>query len=62
MGIGDSEDDIHDFAGSYSIGVDDFAFGMPYKFLRLNIDEHDKQQAKRYNEVLKQNDKNYQKR
>ncbi len=62
MGIGDSEGDIHDFAGSYSIGVDDFAFGKPYKFLRLNIDEHDKQQIKRYNEALKLTDKNYKKR
>ena len=45
MGIGDSEGAIHDFAGSFAIGVDDFAFGRPYKFLRLNIDANDKQQV-----------------
>ena len=35
MGIADSRGVIYDFAGPYSIGVDDLAFGLPAKILRL---------------------------
>ncbi len=39
VGICTSEGIVHDFAGSYSIGIDEFAFGPPYKFVRLDADE-----------------------
>ena len=38
MGIGCSKGEIHDFSGDFSVDVDDFAFGKPYKFVRLDID------------------------
>lgn len=35
-GIADSEGIIHDFGGSYYIAVDNFTFGRPTKYLRLD--------------------------
>ncbi len=32
LGIATSQGIIHDFAGSYFISVDDFAFGSPHKY------------------------------
>eukprot|EP01016_Furgasonia_blochmanni_P015042 TRINITY_DN1808_c0_g2_i2.p1 TRINITY_DN1808_c0_g2~~TRINITY_DN1808_c0_g2_i2.p1 ORF type:complete len:257 (+),score=29.94 TRINITY_DN1808_c0_g2_i2:118-888(+) len=37
-GICNSKGVIHDFAGPYYISVDDFAFGAPLKYVRLNDD------------------------
>ena len=34
-GIGDTRGRIHDFAGPYTIGVDDFAFGETHKYIKL---------------------------
>ena len=38
MGICTSDGIIHDFAGPYYISIDDFAFGAPHKYVRLNVD------------------------
>ena len=35
-GIADSRGVIYDFAGPFSIAVDDFSFGRPYIYLKLN--------------------------
>jgi hypothetical protein len=36
MGIGDSAGVIHDFAGPYTVGEDEMAFGVPTRVLRLD--------------------------
>ena len=41
-GIGDSNGMIHDFAGSFYIGVDNFAFGKPTKYFRLELSNEEK--------------------
>ena len=50
---------IHDFAGPYYIGIDDFAFGETTKYVKLRIDEGD---VARYNKSLERADKEYKKR
>ena len=37
-GIGDSKGVIHDFAGPYTIGVDDFSFGSTIKYVQLDLE------------------------
>ena len=54
MGIGTSEGVIHDFAGSYNVSVDDFAFGNPYKYVKL-----DELPAEMYNNGIRQADMKY---
>mmetsp|Transcript_21268 Transcript_21268/g.68634 ORF Transcript_21268/g.68634 Transcript_21268/m.68634 type:complete len:194 (+) Transcript_21268:2-583(+) len=39
MGIADSQGVIYDFAGPYTIGVDDMAFGKPTRYLELSPDK-----------------------
>jgi len=39
LGIGDSEGRVHDFAGPYYIGVDDFMTGSVYKYLPIEDEE-----------------------
>ena len=39
IGICTSDGSIHDFAGPYTIGVDNFAFGRPLKYVPLNSDK-----------------------
>ena len=41
-GIETSSGIIHDFAGSFFISVDDFAFGKPTKYIQLELTEHEK--------------------
>ena len=41
-GIGTSSGVIHDFAGSYFISVDNFAFGIPTKYYQLDLNEQEK--------------------
>ena len=41
-GIGTSSGIIHDFAGSYFISVDDFAFGKPTKYYQLDLNDQEK--------------------
>jgi len=41
-GIGTSSGIIHDFAGSYFISVDDFAFGNPTKYYQLDLNDQEK--------------------
>ena len=37
-GIGDSKGITHDFAGPYTISVDNFSFGEPYYYVPLDLD------------------------
>ena len=41
-GIGTSSGIIHDFAGSFFVSVDDFAFGKPTKYFKLNLSDQEK--------------------
>ena len=41
-GIGNSSGIIHDFAGSFFVSVDDFAFGIPTKYIQLELTEQEK--------------------
>ena len=41
-GIGNSSGIIHDFAGSFYVSVDDFAFGKPTKYIQLELTEQEK--------------------
>ncbi len=36
-GIGMSDGILHDFAGPYTIGIDDLAFGETHKYVQLDI-------------------------
>ena len=40
-GICKTDGIIYDFAGPYTISVDDFAFGSTHKYVQLNINEAD---------------------
>mmetsp|Transcript_31967 Transcript_31967/g.48936 ORF Transcript_31967/g.48936 Transcript_31967/m.48936 type:complete len:140 (-) Transcript_31967:22-441(-) len=37
-GIGDSRGILHDFAGPYTISIDDLSFGETHKYVVLNLD------------------------
>jgi len=39
MGIATSDGVIHDFAGPYFVSEDDFAFGRPTRYLRMNPEQ-----------------------
>ena len=41
-GIGNSNGIIHDFASSFFVSVDDFAFGKPTKYIQLELTEQEK--------------------
>eukprot|EP00347_Sterkiella_histriomuscorum_P022121 403331607 len=41
-GIAMSDGIIHDFAGPYTIGIDDLAFGETHKYVRLDIEDTNK--------------------
>ena len=41
-GIGTSSGVIHDFAGSFFVSVDNFAFGKPTKYFQLDLSEQEK--------------------
>ena len=41
-GIGNSSGIIHDFAASFFVSVDDFAFGKPTKYIKLELTEQEK--------------------
>ena len=41
-GIGNSSGIIHDFASSFFVSVDDFAFGKPTKYIKLELTEQEK--------------------
>ena len=41
-GIGTSSGVIHDFAGSFFVSVDNFAFGKPTKYFQLDLNEQEK--------------------
>lgn len=49
-GIADSEGIIHDFGGSYYIAVDNFTFGRPTKYLKL---DSSKVQACEWDEAIR---------
>ena len=40
-GIGNSAGIIHDFAGSFFVSVDDFAFGKPTKYVKLKLSQQE---------------------
>ena len=52
-GICKTDGKIHDFAGPYLIGIDEFAFGKTLKYVRLRIEEKD---YERFNEAVDQAD------
>ena len=41
-GIGTSSGIIHDFAGSFFVSIDNFAFGKPTKYFQLDLNEQEK--------------------
>ena len=41
-GIGNSIGIIHDFAGSFFVSIDNFAFGKPTKYIKLELTEQEK--------------------
>ncbi len=41
-GIGTSSGIIHDFSGSFFVSVDNFAFGKPTKYVKLDLTEQEK--------------------
>lgn len=55
-GICTSDGVIHDFAGSYYIGIDNMAFGNPHKYVMLNPDEREKA---RWDKAVEQGDERY---
>eukprot|EP00826_Nyctotherus_ovalis_P048129 TRINITY_DN5635_c0_g2_i6.p1 TRINITY_DN5635_c0_g2~~TRINITY_DN5635_c0_g2_i6.p1 ORF type:complete len:194 (-),score=38.17 TRINITY_DN5635_c0_g2_i6:185-766(-) len=56
MGIATSRGVIHDFAGSYFISVDDFAFGSTHKYYQLDISD---EQRAEYDRAIREADDNY---
>ena len=57
VGIATSEGIIHDFAGSFYVSIDDFSFGKPTKYLKLDLNdkeryEYDKAILKGHNKFI----------
>ena len=55
-GICTSEGIIHDFAGPYTVSVDDMAFGKPTKYVKLKLTPEEKQ---RWNLAVTEGDRKY---
>lgn len=53
-GICNSEGIIHDFAGPYTVSVDEMAFGNPTKYVKLEIEDKEK-----WNEAVEKGDTCY---
>ncbi|MCQ2816840.1 MAG: TMEM222 family protein, partial [archaeon] len=49
---------VHDFAGSYFIGIDDMAFGAPHKYVQLNLTNEERE---RWDEAVSAADNKYSK-
>ncbi len=49
---------IHDFAGPYYVSVDDFAFGRPLKYVKL---DHSKYNDKEWDEAVVKSDRHFEK-
>ena len=58
-GICDTEGVIHDFSGPFTVSYDNFAFGVTYKYIQLDIAE---ERYAEYNEALSNANKRYKKR
>ena len=61
-GIGDSRGVLHDFAGPYTVTIDDLAFGETHKFVRLVDLEKEGVTPEQFDQALKQADICYRKR
>ena len=55
-GIGNSTGIIHDFAGSFYVSIDDFAFGKPTKYVQLDLNEQEKYE---YDRAIERGDNKY---
>ena len=55
-GIGNSTGIIHDFAGSFYVSIDDFAFGKPTKYIQLDLNEQEKYE---YDRAIERGDNKY---
>ena len=55
-GIGTSSGIIHDFAGSFFVSVNDFAFGKPTKYYQLELTE---QERKEFDRAIEKGDNKY---
>ena len=55
-GIATSKGIIHDFAGSYFISIDDFAFGSTHKYCQLEVPDDRRVE---YDRAIKTADDNY---
>lgn len=55
-GICTADGVIHDFAGPYTVSVDDMAFGNPTKYVQLDVDLS---AAEKWDEALVQGDRRY---
>ena len=56
VGIATSSGVIHDFAGSFFVNVDDFAFGKPTKYIPLDLTEKEKYE---YDRAIEKGDNKY---
>ena len=56
VGIATSRGIIHDFAGSYFISVDDFAFGYTHKYCQLDIPDEKRAE---YDRAIREADNSY---
>ncbi len=56
VGIATSSGVIHDFAGSFFVSVDDFAFGKPTKYIQLDLSEQEKYE---YDRAIEKGDNKY---
>ena len=57
-GIGNSSGIIHDFAASFFVSVDNFAFGKPTKYIQLELTEQEKNE---WDNAILKGDKKYNK-
>ena len=57
-GIGDSNGIIHDFAGSFFVSVNNFAFGKPTKYFKLELT---KQEKSNYDKAIEKADNKFNK-
>ena len=55
-GIANSTGIIHDFAGSFYVSIDDFAFGKPTKYIQLDLSEQEKYE---YDRAIEKGDNKY---
>lgn len=59
IGLGDSRGIINDFSSSYYVSIDEMGFSWPYKYVKLSLDEN---QKNKWDSTIKKANKHFSKK